>query len=65
MGREHRLLGALHPTDVRVPRPLVIAGADVLGAPFYVMEFADGVVLPSGRSWRSSTPPRRPRWPTS
>jgi aminoglycoside phosphotransferase (APT) family kinase protein len=45
MGREHRLLSALHPTDVPVPRPLVLADADVLGAPFYVMEFADGVVL--------------------
>jgi aminoglycoside phosphotransferase (APT) family kinase protein len=45
MSREHRLLEALHPTDVPVPRPLVLAGAEVIGAPFYVMEFADGVVL--------------------
>ncbi|MCW2702588.1 MAG: phosphotransferase family protein [Blastococcus sp.] len=45
MGREYRLLSALHPTDVPVPRPLAIAGDDVLGAPFYVMGFADGVVL--------------------
>ena len=27
MGREHRLLGALAPTDVPVPRPLLLAGA--------------------------------------
>jgi aminoglycoside phosphotransferase (APT) family kinase protein len=45
MGREHRLLAALHPTQVPVPRPLLLADADLLGAPFYVMEFADGVVL--------------------
>jgi aminoglycoside phosphotransferase (APT) family kinase protein len=45
MGREHRLLAALSPTDVPVPRPLLLAGPDVIGAPFYVMEFADGQVL--------------------
>lgn len=45
MSREHRLLEALFPTDVPVPRPLLLAGPDVLGAPFYVMEFADGQVL--------------------
>jgi len=45
MGREHRLLTALSPTDVPVPRPLLLGDADVIGAPFYVMEFADGRVL--------------------
>ncbi len=45
MGREHRLLAALAPTDVPVPRPLLLADASVVGAPFYVMEFADGEVL--------------------
>jgi aminoglycoside phosphotransferase (APT) family kinase protein len=45
MGREHRLLAALAPTDVPVPRPLLLAGPDVIGAPFYVMDFADGDVL--------------------
>jgi aminoglycoside phosphotransferase (APT) family kinase protein len=45
MGREHRLLTALAPTDVPVPRPLLLAGTEVIGAPFYVMEFADGDVL--------------------
>ena len=45
MGREHRLLAALAPTDVPVPRPLLLAGPEVIGAPFYVMEFADGAVL--------------------
>jgi aminoglycoside phosphotransferase (APT) family kinase protein len=45
MGREHRLLAALAPTDVPVPRPLLLAGLEVIGAPFCVMEFADGDVL--------------------
>jgi aminoglycoside phosphotransferase (APT) family kinase protein len=45
MRREHRLLAALAPTDVPVPRPLLLAGPEVIGAPFYVMEFADGDVL--------------------
>ena len=45
MGREHRLLAALSPTDVPVPAPLLLAGPDVIGAPFYIMEFADGQVL--------------------
>ena len=45
MAREHRLLAALAPTDVPVPRPLLLAGPEVIGAPFYVMEFADGHVL--------------------
>ena len=45
MGREHRVLAALAPTDVPVPTPLLLAGPDVIGAPFYVMEHADGEVL--------------------
>jgi aminoglycoside phosphotransferase (APT) family kinase protein len=44
MGGEHRLLFALSPTDVPVPRPLLLAGAEVIGAPFYLMTFADGEV---------------------
>lgn len=45
MGREHRLLAALAPTDVPVPAPVVLVDAELIGAPFYVMDFADGVVL--------------------
>ena len=66
MGREHRVLAALAPTDVPVPRPLLLAGPDVIGAPFYVMEHADGEVLrhrdAARRGW---TRPRRWRWATS
>ena len=45
MGREFRVLSALHPSDVPVPEPIVASGPDVLGAPFYVMAFAEGEVL--------------------
>ncbi|MFF6993979.1 phosphotransferase family protein [Streptomyces sp. NPDC008313] len=43
MRREHRVISALHPTAVPVPRPLLLCEDDtVLGAPFYVMEFVEG-----------------------
>ncbi|MEP6815024.1 MAG: phosphotransferase family protein [Marmoricola sp.] len=57
MGREHRLLEALSPTDVPVPRPLLLAGPEVLGAPFYVMEFADGEVLRERAQLETLEPP--------
>ncbi|WP_051472068.1 phosphotransferase family protein [Patulibacter minatonensis] len=43
MPREHRLLAALHPAGVRVPEPFGLCeDEDVTGAPFYVMELAEG-----------------------
>ncbi|CAI7979434.1 hypothetical protein FRAHR75_610047 [Frankia sp. Hr75.2] len=45
MDREYRMLDALQHTDVPVPRPRLRAGAEIIGAPFYVMDFSDGVVL--------------------
>ncbi|KFG76360.1 phosphotransferase family protein [Streptomyces mutabilis] len=43
MKREHRVISALHPTDVPVPRPVLLCeDEDVLGSPFYVMEFVEG-----------------------
>ncbi|MFD4262476.1 phosphotransferase family protein [Streptomyces sp. NPDC058534] len=43
MKREHRVISALHPTNVPVPRPLLLCeDEDVIGAPFYVMEFVEG-----------------------
>ncbi|MER6525042.1 phosphotransferase family protein [Streptomyces sp. NPDC001508] len=43
MAREHRVIGALHPTRVPVPRPVLLCeDPEVLGAPFYVMEFVEG-----------------------
>ena len=46
MGREHDLLAALQPLGIPVPR--AIARCDdvgVIGAPFYLMEHVDGVIL--------------------
>lgn len=44
--REFRFLTAFAPTPVRAPRPvLAIADPAPLGAPFYLMEHVDGVVL--------------------
>jgi aminoglycoside phosphotransferase (APT) family kinase protein len=46
--REHRILTALHPTGFPVPRTLAVCDdAGVTGAPFYVMEYVDGLVLGS------------------
>src|SRR5918999_187622 len=44
--REHRVLSALAGSAVPVPRPLAMcADEDVIGAPFYVMEYVEGRVL--------------------
>jgi aminoglycoside phosphotransferase (APT) family kinase protein len=46
MGREHRILAALHPVWPKAPRPvLACADESVLGAPFYLMERVRGVIL--------------------
>jgi aminoglycoside phosphotransferase (APT) family kinase protein len=45
MTREFRVLRALHPSNVPVPEPIVAAGPEVLGAPFYLMAFTEGEVL--------------------
>jgi aminoglycoside phosphotransferase (APT) family kinase protein len=46
MAREYRVLTALAPSAVPVPRPVAhCSSADVIGAPFYVMEDVPGVVL--------------------
>jgi aminoglycoside phosphotransferase (APT) family kinase protein len=45
MAREYTFLSALSPTSVPTPRPLAICDeADVIGAPFYVMERLHGIV---------------------
>jgi aminoglycoside phosphotransferase (APT) family kinase protein len=44
MAREHRVISALGPTDVPVPRTLhLCTDESVLGAPFYVMERVAGI----------------------
>ena len=48
MVREFTVINALTPADVPVPVPSAIAlcqDVEVLGAPFYLMNFVDGVVL--------------------
>ena len=46
MGREHRIIAALAPTDVPVAEALGHCDdVTVIGAPFYVMAFVPGVVL--------------------
>ncbi len=57
MGREYRVLRALAPTDVPVPQPLAFCDdTDVLGAPFYVMQKVDGVILRTPADTASLTP---------
>jgi aminoglycoside phosphotransferase (APT) family kinase protein len=46
MGREYRVLSLLHPVFGRVPRPVCYCeDPAVLGAPFYLMERVQGVIL--------------------
>jgi aminoglycoside phosphotransferase (APT) family kinase protein len=46
MGREHRIIHALGPTPVPVPDALAFCSdPEVIGAPFYVMSYVDGIVL--------------------
>src|SRR4051794_16132989 len=48
MAREHRIISAVGQTNVPVPRTLgLCTDPDVNGAPFYVMQLVDGVVLDS------------------
>ena len=46
MTREYRLISALHGTSIPVARPVAFCSdTEVVGAPFYVMEYVDGVVV--------------------
>jgi aminoglycoside phosphotransferase (APT) family kinase protein len=46
MSREYRVLTALADSAVPVPRPLASCqDSDVIGAPFYLMQYVDGLVL--------------------
>ena len=63
MAREHRVLTALRDTGLPVPRTRALCTDDAVnGAPFYVMDFAPGVVIeeemPAGYA---STPAERRR----
>src|SRR6516162_9629144 len=57
MSREYRVLSALHGTAVPVPRPVVLCQDEtVIGAPFYMMEWVDGVVFRSSEDAKILTP---------
>ncbi len=59
MSREYRVLTALSGTAVPVPQPLASCqDADVIGAPFYLMRFVDGVVLRTAEDGAALTPER-------
>jgi aminoglycoside phosphotransferase (APT) family kinase protein len=46
MSREYRILSHLYPVYKKVPRPLLFCDDDaIVGAPFYVMERVNGVIL--------------------
>lgn len=57
MAREYRVLTALHGTAVPVPRPIALCqDPEIIGAPFYVMEYVEGVVLRSREDTGILTP---------
>ncbi|WP_027881229.1 phosphotransferase family protein [Meiothermus rufus] len=58
MGREYRILSALYPHYPKVPRPVLYCPDEgVMGAPFYLMERLQGVIL-RNEPLESLTPPR-------
>ena len=55
--REHQLIAALHPTGFPVARPYGLCeDAEVIGAPFYIMEMVEGRTF-----WDGSLPDMAPR----
>ncbi len=60
MAREHRIISAVGRTSVPVPRALALCeDEDVNGAPFYVMDHVDGVVLASDEAGQAVAPEMR------
>jgi aminoglycoside phosphotransferase (APT) family kinase protein len=56
MRREWQFISAFHPTPVPVPEPVALCEDEsVIGAPFYVMGFVDGVVVSDHERARSLT----------
>ena len=57
MAREYRVIAALYPTGFPVPVPLhLCADPEVIGAPFYLMSYVDGVVLRGAKEIERLTP---------
>ena len=62
MGREHRIISALAPTDVPVaPAVGLCTDDEVNGAPFYVMDFVDGTIVRDLGAARELTADQRRR----
>jgi aminoglycoside phosphotransferase (APT) family kinase protein len=62
MGREFRILSALHPVFPYCPKPLVYSeDASILGSPFYVMERISGIILRKDPPPGLSIPPTESR----
>jgi aminoglycoside phosphotransferase (APT) family kinase protein len=60
MGREHRIISALGPTDVPVPAVVgLCTDESVNGAPFYVMDYVDGHVLRDATAAKALTVEQR------
>ncbi|HEV2635977.1 MAG TPA: phosphotransferase family protein [Actinocrinis sp.] len=60
MGREYRVMSALAPTAVPVPETVAYcADPDVIGAPFYVMQYVDGAVYRLAEDTADLAPDRR------
>lgn len=58
MAREHRVMAALHGTEVPVPEMLALGDPEVLGAPFYVMERVPGTPYRDRRELAALGPER-------
>ena len=57
MSREYRVLSALAGTEVPVPDPVALhPEPDVIGAPFYLMQYVPGLVLRSAEDGEQLTP---------
>ena len=57
MAREYRILSALHGTAIPVPAPVAFCqDPEVIGAPFYLMEYVDGLVLRTREDGAQVTP---------
>src|SRR5690606_30540362 len=60
MGREHKIISALGPTDVPVAPALGLCTDEAVnGAPFYVMDFVDGRVLRDAAAAEALSPAAR------
>lgn len=58
MGREYRVLSGLRRVTAKVPRPLLYCeDTAVVGAPFYVMERVQGVIIRAGKADSKSLTP--------